>query len=154
MEKKYLLIIFILVVIIGFMGYVQFFQAEEQIEVGDVNFTLPNGFHQGTPNSQGDINITNGTVSIFIAKYDGTNVTPYINRYQDNVNKTNNTVSSSNFTIDDINVYKSVNEGTGSKHYWFVKNNNVYSIYVWSDYENIDNIIFDLIKSTDPSWLI
>ena len=137
----------ILIFGIGFFAYTQFYH--EEITVGNVNLTLPSGFHKGTSNSINDTNITNGTHTLFIAMYDSNDINKYVNMYINSSKERNYTVSTSNFTIDSIEVTKAVNDQTGAEHFWFIKDDKVYSIYDWEKLNNIDNIIFDLIKSSE-----
>ncbi len=148
--KILIILLFILIMLaFGFLVFNQFYPQEDHILVGDVNFTLPPGFHEGTINSIGDVNITNGTHTLFIAYYNDNNITKYVQMYTNGSNQTNYTYSISNFTIDDIFVCKAVNDQGGAEHFWFVKNNHVYSVYDWEKYDDIDRIFFDLIKSSD-----
>ena len=154
MKKKMLIIaiiiIIILIMVIGFMiykDYTQDYNQDNQIILNSVNFTMPAGFYEGTPNAAGDMNITNGTATIFIAKYGGTNITKYIKEYVNATKKSNQHVSINNFTLNNTVVYKSINNDTPAKHYWFIKDNKVYSIYIWQEFNNSDSIICDMIKS-------
>lgn len=151
MKKSTIMIVIIvfLLLIIGFMVYFESFNINNKLTMDDVNFTLPDGFHIGNPNNAGDINLTDGNISIFIKNYDDADIVRYVNSYSNLSEKNNYTIISSNFTIDNIVVYKSVNNDTGSEYFWFVKNNKVFNIYVWGNYTNVDTKIFDLIKSTD-----
>ncbi len=155
MDRKSILIILIIIIlaaIIAFMGFGQFFPSEEEhVQVGDVNFTIPQGYQVGGLNSDGDLTLTNGTAYIYLADYNGDDVKPYVDKYKDYVNKTNASVSTSDFTVDDIQVYKAVNEDKGAEHFWFVKDNKVYTVYVWSNHPGIDDTIIDIIKSANTS---
>ena len=153
MEKKFGLIIFIvilLLVIFGFMFFNQY-HPENQIKVGNTIFGLPEGFHQGTNNTENDINITNGYDTLFFKECGDDNITKYINKYKKYIHdKNNNTtvVKINNFTVDNILIYKStiVNDSS-TIHYWFEYNNKTYSIYTWSGNNNYNNIVKDIVKT-------
>ena len=141
MNKKSIvaiLLIIILLLIIGFMAFNQFNNSENQIKIGNATFILPDGFHEGTPNKAGDINITNG--------YD----TKYTKQYVKNKQKNNISVHMKKFTVDDAVIYKSsITNKSNSVSYWFNYNNEVYSIYCWSANKNTDKIVTDIITSLD-----
>ena len=153
MKKKMLIvavIIIILIMIIGVMMYKNHTQEDNknnQIILNSVNFTMPAGFYEGTPNEAGDMNITDGNATIFIAKYGGTNITKFVKEYQNATIKNNHHVLINNFTLNNTLVYKAINTDSHAKHYWFIKDNNVYSIYIWHEFNNTDSIICDMIKS-------
>ena len=154
MEKKTIAlisVIAILVIIIGFLVFTQFSSPsnENYIVVGNTNFTLPEGFHVGATNKLGDINITNGTCTVFISKHDSDNITTYVKGYEKSVKAQNGTITLSNVTVDNITVCKSVNNQSGVEHFWFTKNGKVFSIYEWKNYSNFDDLVFELIRSTN-----
>lgn len=148
MEKKTILIILIaifLLIFISFMGYT--YIAKEKVTVGSVNFTLPSGFKEGIIDGEFDANITNGTHAIYINEYNDNNISKFIDEYKNEHNAKNESVLIFNLTIDGKTIYKSSNNVTNANHYWFIENNKTYSIYNWGYTPNMDNIVFDLIKS-------
>lgn len=148
MNKKSILIIAIalILVVIGFMAFTT--DNSSQVRVGDALFELPTGFHEGTPNSAGDVNITNGYDTVFIKEYNQSNITKCINSYKNYKKTTNNSVKLSNSSIGDTEVYKStLANQSNAIHYWFVYKDKVYSIYSGKDSSNIEDIAPDLIKS-------
>ena len=148
MEKKSIIIIIIalILVIIGAIAFTTFSNSS-QITVGDATFEIPSGFHEGTLNSAGDVNITNGYDSVFIKVHNHSNITKAIKDYKKYKKENNQSVKVSTLNIDNIEVYKStVTNESHTVHYWFVYKDKVYSIYTWGS-ENIDDIATDLIKS-------
>lgn len=153
MEKKsilMILIVVILIVTVGFLSFNQFTNSENHVAVGDATFILPEGFYKGTPNNSGDINITNGYDTLFLKVYNDSNMTKHAKEYSTNKHKQNNNsvVKFKNFTVGDVLVCKAtvVNESS-TVHYWFDYHGKTYSIYTWSASNKIDNIVTDLIKS-------
>ena len=145
----FVLIIIILLLIVGLMGYNLLFNntknsTSETIIVGSANFTLPNGYSKGTPNTYGDLNITNGKISIFLLEYPDNNVRKHIEDYE-NINGGNQSLVLSNFTYNGIVVFKGINDHSNTVHYWYVYNNKTYSIYSW-DYNKLDDTVKDLIQ--------
>ena len=55
-------------------------------------------------------------------------------------------ISISNFTLDNIFVYKSTNVKHGLNRYWFVNNNKIYMIVSIEPIIQMDKIVTDLIK--------
>ena len=72
MEKKtYLIIVLIAIIIVMGITFLNpLTQPEGKIKVGEVNFELPDGYYEGNLNKLGDVNLTNGTNSIFIKKHE------------------------------------------------------------------------------------
>ena len=153
MERKSILIavvIILLVAIIGYLGYNQFVANDNQVKVGAATFTLPDGFHKGTPLKNGDTNITNGYDDFFIKDCGKDNITKYPKKYVKSIEKKDNTtkVKIKNFTVNDTVVYKaSIVNKTSNVHYWFDYNGEVYLIYSWSANKNFEKIVTDLISS-------
>ncbi|MBQ2832677.1 hypothetical protein [Methanobrevibacter sp.] len=147
----FVIIIVILLVIIGFMGLNMINNStnstQETVLVGSSNFTLPEGYHEGESNSYGDVNITNGEISIFLLEYHDSDLNKHIGDYNNSINDENQTLSLTNFTYNNIMVYKAINNAhPNTVHYWYVCNNKTYSIYSW-DYGNLDDIVTELIQS-------
>lgn len=152
MSKKsnfLILVIVLLVVVIGFMAYSNFFQ-EKSVHVGDLNFEVPKGYHEGVLNHLGDVNLTDGSHSICIGKYSDDNIQKYVKNYVNERTKNNDTIKQSTTTIDNQQVYKAENKNTGATHYWFVSNGKVYTIYSWDKVDNMDEIVSNLVKSMHP----
>lgn len=149
-KSKYLIIVVVaLILVIGVMAYTNFSQ-DRTAKVGDLNFNIPNGYSEGVLNHVGDVNLTDGKHYIGIGKLSGVDAHKYIKEYVDDRLKHNDSILSSNMTVDNQFVYKCLNKNTGATHYWFVSNGNVYTIYSWGKIDNMDTIVSDLIKSMHP----
>lgn len=150
MDKKsiiFVLIIIILLLIVGFMGYNLINNNKpstpETVLVGTSNFTLPDGYYVGKSNNYGDLNITNGKISIFLLEYPDGNLSKYVVNYENSINQS---VVLTNFTYNNIVVFKGTPSiQSNTVHYWYVCNNKTYSVYSW-DYNNIDDIVKELIQ--------
>lgn len=149
MKKRSLLLIILIILllfIIGFLLYEPNYEPN-QISVGNANFEIPNGYHVGNINKLGDMNLTNGTNSIFLSarNNDVHNEIDSLKEYFKSVNKT---TILSNFTTSDKLVYKlTVSNDTLSSFYWFENNNEVYYFYNWDGIKDMDNIISNFIKT-------
>lgn len=149
MNKKILLIgaiVILLVLIVGFVHYPNFNQ-NEQIKIDNVIFNMPAGYNETTSNISGEINITNGFNSMQISKCNESNIKDIVNEYKTYKEKNNYSVSLSNFTIDDKEVYKVDVTNDTTIHYWFTYNGKLYSIYTWDGNDNNDNIVSEFVKS-------
>lgn len=147
MTKKLILILLVILLLVSTITYVFVFQ-DKDFEVGISKFNLPKGYYVGTPNSDGAVNLTNGTNSIFISEFKDTNVTQHVNEYNDYKKSQNYTTISTNFSLDKNVVYKvDIINDTGNVHYWFVHNGKTYCIYSWVKNPKMDTITVDLIKS-------
>lgn len=152
MEKKYIVIILLIIILIfigvGFYTYNNSTNNQNStVKVGDLYFNMPNGYIQGTPNKLGDVTLSNGKNPIFITYYNDTNITKYINKFNDSVEKNGETIDIKNFTTNDLLVYKATINESGMVNYWFIKNDKIYSIYSWSKIDNVDIIFSELINS-------
>ena len=144
MEKKtYLIIVLIAIIIVMGITFLNpLTQPEGKIKVGEVNFELPDGYYEGNLNKLGDVNLTNGTNSIFIKKHDSDDLYKEIKDYEDT------TLTVAKFKIKDELVYKTVSDHDKYViHYWFLKNNKVYSIYSLQKNDDIDQIATNMIKT-------
>lgn len=116
--------------------------------VGETQFILPDGYHEGHLNEVGDINITNGNNSIFFVEYNDTDIDKYIQGYSQYKSENNRSILITNFTIDNTIVYKATNkEDMNIARYFFTNNNKTYSIYNWDSNTELDNIVSNLIKT-------
>lgn len=148
-KNSYLIIVLIgILIATGIVFLNTYAQPEGTIKVGDVYFGIPEGYHEGTLNQLGDVNLTNGTNSIFIKKHDSGDLYKKIKEYEEYKKTENTTVTVSNFKINDELVYKTVSDHDANvNHYWFLKNNKVYSIYSLQKNEDIDKIATNMIKT-------
>ena len=71
-----------------------------------------------------------------------------IKEYEEYKKTENTTVTISNFKINDELVYKTTSDhDVNVNHYWFLKNNTVYSIYSLQKNNDIDEIATNMIKT-------
>lgn len=150
MKSSKILIILILLILIGVsVSCYQLVDSKQQNEfiVGNTTFMLPEGYYEEINNVSDDVKITNGTNALFLVEYNDSNLTKHINDYINNSEINNDSLIGSNFTIDNLVVYKIINNQTGSYHFWFVKDKKVYLVYTWGKNNKIDTLFFDLIKS-------
>lgn len=144
--KLSIIIIIILLLVIGFLIYQENFE-KNHILVGTANFEIPEGFQEGHPNKLGDINLTNGTNSIFLSAKNDTNIHNEVNSLKEYFENENDTTQLKNFTISDKVVYKlTVSNDTFSSFYWFENNNEVYYIYNWDGIQDMDQVISNFIN--------
>lgn len=142
-----ILIICILLIIAGFFIFNNH-PAQNQVRVGDISYTLPDGYHVGKVNGNNDTVITNGVDQIFLAVYGKSDVNEYVNNYVDYKKTNNTTVDVKSFEVGEYKVYKSeIPNDANTTHYWFGKNNKVYSIYSFVNNPNRDDITIKLINS-------
>lgn len=154
MDKKTSLIIILAIIILISIGFIFYSNQKNQVEIDGDTFNLPNGYFKGDLNPLGDVNITNGTNSIFICKYPDDKINKYINQYKIDVENNNQSIKLSNFTVDNLNVCKSENTNNGANHYWFIKDKHVYTIYSWDVCPNMDRIVSDLISSMNDNKVV
>lgn len=150
MDRKWIIIILLVSIVIIGIGIFEYDNGfnNNYVKVGSTNFKFPNGYHEGTPNDLGAINITNGEYSIFLVEYNDTNVKKHIDDYEQFIKRKNQSMSIMNYTIDNAVIYKSDNLNNHyNVHYWIVKNNKTYDIYKWDENPKIDYIVSDLVKS-------
>ena len=149
MNKKLIvaiLVIIILLVIIGFTDLSQFYNSQNQINVGNDTFILPDGFHEGTPKNE-YTNITNGYDTIFLKECGADNITKYTKQYIKNKQNNNTSVHMKKFTVNDTLAYKaSLDNNPNAVRYWFNYNDKVYTIYSLNANNNTDKIVKDIIR--------
>lgn len=147
MNKKFIIIPIVILIIlsIGLLKFTEF--SEQPLIVEDITLNMPNGYHQGDLTKDGMVNITNGTNYIFVTSYNDTNITGYVNAYANERQAENQTVTTSKLTINNILVYKSVNNNLGYHHYWFINGDKVYTIFNWDKNPNIGEIVNEMISS-------
>lgn len=149
MEKKSIIIILLVVILIGVTAFLftHNFNGTNDVYVGNTKFYLPDGYHEGNQTEYGDVNITNGYSSVLIHNYSDNNVKKYRDDYSEYLLNNNATPELRNFTVDDITIYKTtIVNNTQTMHYWFIKDNKTFSIYTWDGNSNMDSFIRDLIS--------
>lgn len=150
MNKKYIaLICVILIIIIGFLAYTNFAN-QNNLKLNKTTFHLPEGFHENGLTTTGDVNVTNGYESIYFHEYNNSDVKNCVNSYIHERKESNFTPILTNFTAGNTTVYKTtIANQTHSIHYWFVKNDNVYSVYTWDGNKKTDKLVTDLIMTAN-----
>lgn len=155
MEKKSMIImgvIIIVIILIAFMGVSKFSSTESSdsstVRVGNVNFKIPEGFHEEDNDKSTDIKLTDGKHSILLNAYNGRNATAYAEEY---LNSQNSSAKFSNFTIGDKIVYRVANNSSGSVNYWYAHNDKVYKFSTWGSYDKSDSTVISLIESMNST---
>ena len=153
MENKTSLIIVVVVaifLIFGFIGYSYFSNQNNHVEISGVVFTIPEGYNQVDYLSDNEVNMSNGYNSMILLKSNTTGIYKNIHDYQKYKNNHNFSSESSNFTVNNITVFKVVIlNDTGIIHYWFDYNNNTFSVYSWDANKNSDVFVSELINSIE-----
>lgn len=148
MDKKWIVIICVIILLVaGIVMYFNFSNHETKVKIGDNTFQIPEGYQISNSDKGNTVNLTNGTNNIYIQKYDDKKVKKHIDSYVNQSEKNNRSVKISNFTVGKTLVYKSNVNTSGTVHYWFVKNNNAYTIYSFDKNPEIDSITTKLIES-------
>lgn len=145
---KIILIAIVIIFVIGAVGYTQFHN-HETILVGKAQFVLPQGYTHGTTNEFGNINITNGSNTIFITEYPDGDLNKHMMDYINYKKNNNFSVDIKNLTIDNLNITKVVvlNNNKTVVNYFFVKNNVAYDISSWDSNNKMDSTVVELINS-------
>lgn len=153
MKKKYvglILIICILIIIIGFMFYSSnIVDNNSKINVGKAYFSIPKGYHVGSLNSMGDVNLSNGNNSIFLKEYPDDKIIKYMDTYIKDRKGKNESISLANCTVNNTLIYKSTNNVNGAVHYWFVNDNKTYSIYTLNKNDVDDDMVYRMISNVN-----
>ena len=152
MDKKVGIILLVVIILIGCIGYMEFNKTsggEDTVVIGDATFKLPSGYHVEASNaSDGSINISNGDKSFYLLKYDTNNVEKCIKEYLNYKKSAHYNITVTNTTVGNVKLYKStIAETPDTVHYWFKLGKKVYSIYSWDKNEDLDNIVADLITN-------
>lgn len=147
-QKINIIVIILLLIFVCSITYVAF-SPNDVIEVSGVKFKVPSGYHEGELKDKNlKVNLTDGSHMLYISVYNDTDVSKHIGEYI-NLVSNNSTIHISNFTTDDhIDIYRSFNEENNATHYWFIKNEKVYSVYNWGGKNTkIDSNFFCLIEN-------
>lgn len=151
MKKNTMIAIIIILIILGLIiggGYL-FFQ--KNIKVGDAYFSLPDGYECIANGKYA--NITNDNESYIIIQNYDTNDIDNVTKDYVNYNKEHNiTINITKVKAGDYTVYKSAMKSNPDiVHYWYVYNNKVYEIYTRSANSQIDDIINNMIQTTQAA---
>lgn len=149
MKKQYIISIIILVIVVIAIGYFALNTvADNSINVGSAHFKLPDGYQVDNNNTQeGVVVITNGSNKIYLSTCEGKYASRHINSYLNQTAENNQTASNSTLNINDLLVYRYFNNNRKSTNYWFVYNDQVYTIYNWVYDPNFDGVAVELINS-------
>lgn len=154
MENKTSLIIVVVVaifLIFGFIGYSYFSNQNNHVTISNVVFTVPEGYNQIDYLSENEVNMSNGYNSMILLKCNTTGIQKNIHDYQKYKNNHNYSSEISNFTVNNITVFKVVIlNNTDITHYWFDYNNKTFSVYSWdATNKNSDDFVSKLINSIE-----
>lgn len=146
MDKKILISLIVIVLIA--VGVVAFFNSspKDTVDVGDLSFKLPEGYHESTLSDHGFWTITNGDDPIFIDYYNDSDAYKYVDFEVKRIENNNESIDVSNFTINNTKVYNTLYMSSVSQ-YWFAKDGKVYTIYTWNTNEELDSYMKDMISS-------
>lgn len=113
---------------------------------GDSEMKLPDGFYKGEDNKNGDMNITNGNVTLFLKEINASDINESVASYEKHCAKNNYSIVKENIHLNNVDVYKITEAKTEASHYWFEHNGKGYSIYSWKKVDNSDKIVSDIIS--------
>ena len=149
MDKKSLILIIVCIIVFSFvvLTYAGIITQDETLQVGEINFKIPEGYKSIGFVDQGFPAINNGLDSIYFDYYNDTNISNHVKDFVNDSESKNRSVVVSNFTTNDIFVYKAVNS-KNSTHYWFVYGDKTYTFFTWKETFNIDDIARNLIDSS------
>ena len=149
MEKKSLFLIIVCIIVFSFVifTYAGIINEDETLQVGEINFKIPEGYKYIGFVKEGFPALNNGLDSIYFDCYNDTNISHHVNDFLNECKSKNRSVDVSNFTTNDIFVYKVVNS-KNSTHYWFVYGDKTYTFFTWKETFNIDDIAHYLIDSS------
>ena len=111
-RSKILIILGLIIMIIVLLSCFQLSDSKQQKEfiVGNTTFMLPEGYHEELNNVSNDVKITNGTNALFLIEYNDSNLNKHMNDYMKSSEINNDSLIASNFTIDDLVIYKVINK--------------------------------------------
>ena len=149
MKKKSLFLIIVCIIVFSFvfLTYAGIINQDETLQVGEINFKVPEGYRYAGLTDQGFSILNNGLDSIYFDYYDDTNVSTHVKDFVKDCESKNRSVVVSNFTTNDIFVYEAVNS-KNSTHYWFVYGDKTYTFFTWKETFKIDDIAHYLIDSS------
>lgn len=153
MENRKLIIAIIIVMIaaIGIFSYMQIQSSDSTFQVGKSTFKLPEGYKEAEYDQPNSVKISNGENEVFIsAKDDTDNLDDKVHSFAKSFDKDGRPTIITNFTVDNVFVYKlNLENDTHDCYYWFKNNGEVYDIYMWDGNDKIETIVFDLIRSME-----
>ena len=146
MDKRILICLIAIVVIA--VGLVAFFNAspKDTVDVGDLSFKLPEGYHETTRSENGFWTISDGDDAIFLDYYNDSDAYKHVDYEVKKIENAHGTLDVSNFTVNDTTVYNTLYLSSVSQ-YWFAKDGKVYNIYTWNTNDKLESDMRDLISS-------
>lgn len=156
--KKIIISILVILILLFFIGFLfnQPNYEQKHVKVGNTNFKIPEGYSEGKKNRFGDINLTKNTNSFFISACNNS-LSEQTNGMENYFKEMNETTKLTNSSIHGIVVYKltitdsskSKFDDTKSSYYWFEKNDKVFKIYNWDGIKDMDNIVFNIVETSN-----
>ncbi|WP_407379218.1 hypothetical protein [Methanobrevibacter sp.] len=149
MDKKSLILLIVCIIVFSFvvLTYAGIINQEETLQVGEINFKLPEGYKFAGYTEQGYPKITNGLDSIYFEYYNDTDISKHVKNFTDYCKTKNRNVTLSNFTTGDVTVYKTVTSDHRN-NYWFVNGDKTYTFFTWKETFNVDDLANYLIDSS------
>lgn len=146
MRKKIVVIILLLLIVLGSFWMIY---SPNHFKVRNAFFSIPSGFQ--AIDNEDFVNLTDGNDYICIIKEnENEDLNKSIRNYVEIKQNDNISVEISNFTINEVEVFKSTEtNGNNVNYYWFIKNNQLYKIFTLSGNSNTDNLVRDEIKNMD-----
>lgn len=150
LNKKIIIGILIIVLLLLVSSSIMMFSDKDHIKVENTKFKIPEGYT--VTNADKYYNLTNGIDSICIEKKVGNlDLNTTIDHYLKIKKEENISTQVSNFTVDNLIVYKVNTKNSGACHYWYEDNGKVYSMFTLNKSPNIDPLVVSLINSKSNS---
>lgn len=141
------IIIIILIAAIGIFSYIQIQDSNSNIQLGKTTFKIPEGYKQVESDDKNTVNINNGKKLIFISLKEKNDLNKIVQDYANTFEKDGRPTAITNFTVDDVFVYKLNLKNESACYYWFKNNGEIYNIYKWGKTGDIETEVFELIRS-------
>ena len=149
-KKLIIVLIFLIILGIGIFCYTQYYDSDSTIQVGKTTFKLPEGYKKVDWNKTNATLISDGKNSVFISLRDNDNLSDEVHKFANVFDKDGRPTIITNFSVDNVFVYKlNLENDTQNCYYWFKNNGDVYSVYMWDGNKNIETVVFDLIRSME-----
>lgn len=146
--KVFIVIIIVIIAVIGIFGYMQFQDSNSSIQVGKTIFKLPEGYKEVGWTNNNTAKISDGKNTAFISLRENDDLDYEVRNFAHGFNRDEKPTTITNFTVDNVFVYKlTIENDTQDCYYWFKNNGEVYGIYMWDGNNKIETVVFDLIRS-------
>ena len=146
-RKLIIAIIIILIAAIGIFSYIQYQDSFSSIKLGKTTFKIPEGYKQVESDDNNTVNINNGKKLIYISSKGNGDFNKTIQDYVNTFEENNRPTIVTNFTVDNVLVYKLSLKNESACYYWFKNNGELYNIYKWGKTGDIETEVFDLIRT-------